>query len=304
MFLLAFAFTGIFIGLSSVGVSDGEVHISLLDDPKKSFFSVLVMVVLMMISAAAGFKYIERLASVSYFGNAFLATTIEQAESSISKAVSLHQNDLYLRTYAQVYLTKINNLISKDAASLSDADKTEIQTDIGQVINSSQMAVDYDSTNYLNYNTLGVAYSTAGQLGVKDAYSKSIEAYNKAASLNPFNPGIKLSIARTYFASDKIKDARDSAKEALSLKSDYVEALIVLSQIEKGDGNTSTAISYAENALSLVPNNKDLIQYVNSLKNGTSATAPTISTPSDSTKIPAASTTTPANKSNTKTKNN
>lgn len=284
MFLLAFAFTGIFIGLSSSSRSNGQTTISFLDDPRKSFFSILILVVLMIVTAATGFKYVERLASVSYFGNTLSATTILAAENSITKALTLAQNDLYLRTYAQVYLTKINSIVSKGATSLSDADKADLQSSFDKAVNGAQSAVIYDSTNYLNYNSLGVVYNTVGLLGVKDAYTKAIEAYKTASTLNPLNPGIKLAIARVYFADGKTKEAIDSAKEALTLKPDYIEALITISQIEKSDGNTSSAISYAEQALSLAPDNKDLIDYVNSLKNGISVTPPSTTPPTNNTK--------------------
>ncbi len=79
-------------------------------------------------------------------------------------------------------------------------------------------------------------------------------------------PGIKLAMARVYFADDKLKEARNYLEEAISLKPDYVEALVAFSQIEKSAGNSSDAVSYAEKALSLSPNDKDLIDYVNSLK--------------------------------------
>lgn len=284
MFLLAFAFTGIFIGLSSSSRSNGQATISFLDDPRKSFFSILILVVLMIVTAAAGFKYIERLASVSYFGNTLSATTIPIAENSIGKAITLSQNDLYFRTYAQVYLTKINSIVAKGASSLSDADKADLQASFDQAVNGAQSAVAYDKTNYLNYNSLGVVYNTVGLLGVKDAYTKAVEAYKTASTLNPLNPGIKLAIARVYFADGKTKEAIDSAKEALTLKPDYIEALITISQIEKSDGNTSSAISYAEQALSLAPDNKDLIDYVNSLKNGTSITPPSTAPTTNNTK--------------------
>ncbi len=274
IFLLAFAFTGIFIGLSSSRQEKGEVVISFLDDPRKSFFSILVLVVLMIVVAATGFKYAERLASVTYFGDTLSASTVPVAEDSIAKAISLHENDLYLRTYSQVYLTKINSIVSKGSTSLSDADKADLQTSFNQAVNGAQLAVSYDNTNYLNYSSLGVVYNTVGLLGVKDAYDKSIEAYKSASLLNPLNPGIKLSIGRVLFAEGKTDDARNMAKEALSLKADYVDALIVLSQIEKSSGNNSQAVSYAEQALSYAPDNKDLIQYVNSLKNGANPTPP------------------------------
>ena len=274
MFLLAFAFTGIFIGLSSANRSNGEISMSFLDDPRKSFFSILFLVILMIISAAAGFKYVERLASVSYFGKTLSASTIPMAENSITKAISLHQNDLYLRTYTQVYLTKINSIVTKGSA-LSEIDKADLQTSFDQAVNGAQLAVAYNSKNYLNYNSLGVVYNTVGLLGVKDAYSKAIEAYKTASTLNPLNPGIKLAIARIYFADGKIKEAKDFVKEALSLKPDYIEALITISQIEKSEGNNTAAISYAETALSLAPDSQDLIQYINSLKGGSSTPSTT-----------------------------
>ena len=274
MFLLAFAFTGIFIGLSSAGRSNGEISMSFLDDPRKSFFSIFFLVILMIISAAAGFKYVERLASVSYFGKTLSASTIPMAEDSITKAISLHQNDLYLRTYTQVYLTKINSIVTKGSA-LSETDKADLQTSFDQAVNGAQLAVAYNSENYLNYNSLGAVYNTVGLLGVKGTYDKAIEAYKTASTLNPLNPGIKLATARVYFADGKIKEAKDFVKEALSLKPDYIEALITISQIEKSDGNNTVAISYAETALSLAPDSQDLIQYVNSLKGGSSTPSTT-----------------------------
>ncbi len=276
IFLLAFAFAGVFIGLSSAHSGGKEISMSFLNNPRKSFFSILLLVLLMIISAAVGFKYIERLASVSYFGKTLSATTIPVAEDSIIKATSLYQNDLYLRAYVQVYLTKINSIVSKGSSSLSETDKADLQTSFDQAVNGAQLAIAYDNTNYLNYNSLGVVYDTVGSLGVKDAYSKAIEAYKTASTLNPLNPGIKLATGRVFFADKKIDEARNYAKEALTLKPDYIEALITLSQIEKNDGNTSVAVSYAESALSLTPDNKDLIQYVSSLKNGN----PTPSIPS------------------------
>ena len=280
VFLLAFAFTGIFIGLSFSSYQNGEFSFSFLDDPRKSFFSILLLVILMIASAAVAFKYTEKLISVSYFGKTLYATTVPEAEGYINKAISLHQNDLYLRTFAQVYLSKINSVVSKGTTSISDADKADLQTSFDQAIGAAQLAISYDRGNYMNYTSLGFVYNTAGTLGVKDAYDKAIEAYKTASTLNPLNPGIKLTIARILFNSDKTSDARDYTKQSLDLKPDYIDALVVLSQIEKKDGNNSSAVSYAEQALSLAPSNQDLINYVNTVKGGGSANIPVSPVPS------------------------
>ena len=282
MFLLAFIFLGAFIGLSTNGDNETkkEIVISFLNDPRKSFFSILALVLVMIISASACFKYVERFASVPYFQKTFSAQSVEDAESSINKAVSLYPNDLYLRTYAQVYLLKINSIVSK--GSLSDSDKADLKTNLDQAVSGAQLAENYDQTNFLNSESLGSVYDTGASLGVTDAYSKAIDAYQKASTLNPLNPGIKLVLARIAFRNGDVEKAKGYAKEALSLKQDYVDALVTLSQIAKNGGNNTDALSYAQTALSFSPQDKSLIQYVNSLKNTNSApipTSPIISSP-------------------------
>ena len=271
IFLLALAFTGIFIGLVSSATSK-EVLISFLNDHRKSFISILVLIVVVIFSAAISFRYVERLASVSYFGRAVNASTIPVAEESISKALGLYSNDLYLRTYSQIYVTKLNS-IANGGASLSEEDKANLQASLDQALNGAQMATMYDSQNYLNFQLLGSVYQNVGLLGVKDAYNKAMEAFKTATTLNPLNPGIKLALANASLALGNTKDAKDYAKASLALKQDYVDALIVLSQIAKKEGNNSEAISYAKTALSLYPNDKNLIEYMNSLNNSSTTSA-------------------------------
>ena len=268
IFLLSLAFTGVFIGLASSN-SGKEISISFLNDHRKSFFSILLLILAMIFTAALAFKYIERLTSVSYFDKAISATTVAGAEDYIGKALSLYSNDLYLRTYSQIYLVKLNAL-AKKGASLTDVEKADLQTSFDQAVNSAKMATSYDPSNYLNFQLLGSVYQDLGSLGVKDAYSQAVLAYQSASNLNPLNPGLKLAMAGASFIDGKIKEAKDYANAALSLKQDYLDALITLSQISKSEGNNSAALSYAQAALSLIPDDKNLIQYVKSL----SASAP------------------------------
>jgi tetratricopeptide (TPR) repeat protein len=270
IFLLSLAFTGIFIGLAASG-SDKEIAISFLNDHRKSFFSILALILVVILSLTFSFKYVERFASVSYFSKALSATTEPAAENSIGKALSLYQNDLYLRTYSQIYLVKLNSIVSK-GSNLSDADKADLQASFDQAVNGAQMAVAYDPSNYLNFQLLGSVYQAAGTLGVKDAYSKAESAYQSASLLNPLNPGLKLALAGAYFADGKVEDAKDSANQALTLKPDYIDALITLSQIAKSEGDNAKALSYAQAALSITPTDNNLIQYVNSL-NGSAPSA-------------------------------
>lgn len=279
LFLLALAFAGAFVGLVSSS-SNREISISFLNDHRKSFFSMLILILVIIFSVALSFKYTERLVSASYFGKALSAQTIPLAQDSIGKALSLYSNDLYLRTFSQIYLVKLNSINSK-GSSLSDADKADFKATFDQAIKSAQMATEYNPASYLNFQFLGSVYQSVGSLGVKDAYSNAVAAYQTASSLNPLNPGLKLAMASASFADGKIKEAKDYANTALSLKPDYINALITLSQIAKSEGDNAKALSYAQTALSFSPADKNLIQYINSLNNPTPAP---VSTPNNSKK--------------------
>ena len=266
IFLLAFVFTGVFIGLSASNSPNGEVSLSFLNDHRKSFFSMLSIILIIIISAATSFKYIERFVSFSYFRKAISSPTAPESLASINRALTLYSNDLYLRTYAQIYLLKFSSLISK-GTSLSEAEKAELQVDLDQAVNGAQLATTYNPKNYLNFQVLGSIYQNFALFGVEDIYSKAIEAYKTASALNPLNPGLKLEIASSSLADGKIEEAKNYANLALSLKPDYVNTFIVLSQIAKKEGDNASALSYARTALSLSPTDKSLIQYVDSLKN-------------------------------------
>jgi len=290
LFILAFAFAGISIGLMAESREKGFLSVSFFDDHRKTFFFMVFLICVMIASAAAGFKYVERFVSISYFSKAISAKTIPDAETYIRKALALHSSDVYLRTYSQIYLTKLNSLAVKanSSSSVSEADKAALQTAFNEATVGAQAAVLYNPKNYLNNETLGVVYQTAGLIGVKGAYDEAIKAYTQASLLNPENPRFHVLVSNMYIASDKDKDAKVHATKALALKPDYVDALLTLSQIAKSEGNTTEAISYAERALSILPTNQDLVKYVNALKNGSTPTPPptTATTPTPTTATP------------------
>ncbi len=273
IFLLSLAFTGVFIGLVASN-SEKEISVSFLNDHRKSFFSILILIVVVISSLGVSFKYIERFASIPYFRSALTASTVPLAENYISKAISLYSNDLYFRTYSQIYLVKLNSIASK-GESLSDVEKTDLQTSFEQAVNSAKMATTYNPSNYINFQLLGSIYQAVGSLGVKNAYTEAVSSYEQASKLNPLNPGIKLSIASAFLADGKTKEAKEYANIALSLKQDYIEAILLLSQIAKNEGNNTEAISYAKKALAFAPNDKNLIEYVNSLTGSSSSSTTT-----------------------------
>src|SRR6185369_11592388 len=200
------------------------------DNRRRGFIFIFILIFIMFGSLAAAFKYIERFASVPYFGKALSADNVAGAEASINKALALDVNDLYLRVYAQIYLLKLNSLI-KSGESVSDKEQADLQNTLTEVVNGAQLAVAYNEENYLNFQALCSIYQSLGSFGVKNVYGKAVEAYKTASTLNPNNPGLKLSAAVALFSEGKIDDAKSYANMALTLKPDYVDALVILSRI-------------------------------------------------------------------------
>ena len=272
LFLLALAFTGVFAGLVSTDAGK-EVTITFSNNHRKGFFSVLSLIIIVMFVVTVSFKYVERFISVAYFGSTLSAQSVSSAETSINKALNLYVNDLYLRTYSQVYLIDSNTLASK-SATLSEADKAALSTSVNNTLNSAVLATKYNPGNYLNFQTLGSMYQATGD------YNDAITAYQSAAALNPLDPSIKLSLAGASFLNGKVADAKDFANQALSLKPDYVDALVTLSQIAKSEGNYSEALADAKKALDITPDDTSLSQYVNSLSTPSTPATNTSTVPS------------------------
>jgi tetratricopeptide (TPR) repeat protein len=298
LFLTALAFAGIFIGLYSASKENGEMTVVFSNNPSKSFMFLCALIVVMLASAAAGFKYIERFVSVPYFRTALFASDVKVAEPAIIKALNLHQNDLYWRMDSQVNLFHFNELASSNKnPTLTEQEKAALQNALARTVAAANEAVKQNPNNYLNPQMLGFVYQSVGQLGVKDAFKNAIVAYQNAATLNPLNPGIKLSLARVYFADGKVKEAEAAATEAVNLKSDYTDALVALSQIKNNQGNNNEAVTFAQAALSyvqsalvlspqdqnLLQQNKDLNTYINTLKNSSTPSASTVTAPTEDT---------------------
>lgn len=265
LFLLSFAFVGMFAGLSSRDHAKKDISIVFVGDSKKNSLAVISLVVVFVGVSVLTFKFVEKFISVPYFSRTLTAPSIPVAESYIVKAVSLNPNDLYLRTYSQVYLIKLNSLIAEDSPA-SPERNAALQATFDQAVNGVVLASAYNSKNYLNLKAQGIVYESAASLGVTGAYDRAIESYKLAADLNPLNPGLKFGIARAYFGTGNLAEAKTYAEQSLSLKGDYVDTIVLLSRIAQSQGDRAQALSYGQRALSLAPENKGLIEYVNTLR--------------------------------------
>lgn len=269
IYTLAFLMTGVFIATL---INEGIVktyQISLLGSPKIGFVSVLALISLTIASAALGYVFVEKSISSINFQKTIQALNtdgdFDKAEVGLLKAVQFSENDLYYRSLSQVYLVKLNNLFQQQNLTEAEA-KSQFQAILGNAIENARKARDYDATNYTNWMNLASVYESVVQLGVTGAYDEAKKAYEQASVLNPQSPLVYLTLARLEVANKDNKAARENLNKALALKSNYTDALFFLSQLEAGEGNIAEAISRADQASLLSPNDVGLFFQLGLLK--------------------------------------
>jgi tetratricopeptide (TPR) repeat protein len=254
---LAFVSSGILIGLLVSKHLIPVREFSFLHDARRSFFSILGLVVLMVGSALIIYLYVNKFASVIYFSKSLnvqnTAESLARSEKMLVNAITLDKNDLYYRVLSQVYLNQIGVLASSKNVS-EDALKSGLQQLINLAQSSAVSAVSQNPKQYLNYLNLGDVYSSLVPLAVSSSYESAISAYNQARELAPNNPSILLAQAQLELANKNKNEAKKFINQALEMKQNYTDAVFLLAQIESEEGNWSSAIKRAEEAGQISPN--------------------------------------------------
>jgi tetratricopeptide (TPR) repeat protein len=257
MLMLAFSSSGVLVGILVYKEVIGVKEYSFLNDPRNSFFAILSIMVLMIVTLSVTYLYVEKFTSVIYFSKGLntdnTMESLVRPEKMINNAISLDKNDVYYRTLSQVYINQMGVLVNNKSLS-EDNIKTGLQQLINAAQNNATLAVTQNPKQYLNYVNLGNVYSSLVPLDVANSYESATTSYEKAQQLSPNNPSILLSRAELEFAKKNNDEAKKFIQQALSLKQNYTDALFLLAQIESNEGDNSSAIKEVEKAASLSPN--------------------------------------------------
>lgn len=260
VFYLTFFVTGLFLATCS---NTGEKTLTVWKfsgDSRKSFVSVFLVIVFFVSGILMGYSSIKKYSANLFFQKGVLEArttgNLDKAESYISKALALYENDLFYRTLTEVGIARIGNLLNLAQAKDADMDslRNQFQGVLANTVSGAKKAIELDPSNYENHLSLASLYAMVYQYGVKDAYGFSLSSYQTALQFNPQNPGIDLSMARLEILAKNNDKARNYISSAISKKPNYTEAVFLLSQLESSEGNVKAAIQSAESATLLSPN--------------------------------------------------
>lgn len=268
---LAFLITGAWVGLlTSLGVYK-QVRFSFTKNPQRSFVSVLALLVLIIGSVTGGYMVWQKFNAAVLFEKSaasFAAGDILSASASMNRAAELGGHAIYYRSLADLNIAELGVIINEKSLSIDEA-RSQFQTTLGLAIDNARKAIEYDPTDYLNLTSLARVYESVVPLNIDGAYENAKRAYEEALKYNPKSPVMELNLARLALSQGAKKghdEARAHIAEALALKNNYTDAIFLLSRIEADEGKIADAISSAEIASLISPNDAGLFFHLGLLR--------------------------------------
>ncbi|MFZ4500378.1 MAG: tetratricopeptide repeat protein [Minisyncoccia bacterium] len=228
-----FMYLALLIGVSTMVGRTKLISLNYLRDPRLSFFAILILVLAAMAGFSAVFFSGNRFASIVVYNRALAATEFDTASRRIDRALSLSQNDIFWRTRTVLYTSQFSNL-----ANVEDVDKAQLQTSFTQAEQSAQAAVAWDPGVANNWLTLSQVYQLVVDKENTEAFTNAKRAADEAQKRNPNNPLFSLNQAQLAYRKGDTQSAFDSIAQAISLKSNYLDAYILRGQINRQAGET------------------------------------------------------------------
>jgi hypothetical protein len=248
LIVFGFMYLGLLLGVSALVGRTKIIEANYLQDPRTSFFAILIIVVAAMAGFSAVYFSGNRFAGIVYYNQAIAATSVESAQDRLDKAISLSPTDIYWRTSTTLFTNEFRNY-----ASVTNPNKTQLQSVFSQAESSAQSAVAWDKGSADNWLALSQVYQLIANTQNATAYTNAKQAANEAESLNPNNPVYRLNQAQLALTKQDTTTAYAYIAQALSLKPDYLDAYVLKAQIELAGGDTNAAVTEMTNYTSIAP---------------------------------------------------
>jgi len=256
----AFILTGAFVGAgASYGCFAGLIVVP--SAPRSQKLMGLFLILAIIVGALWAIEYAKKTTALAYFGSGVKQLTVngnaDMADADFRAALTLDSSDIYWQGRAEAGMAKVRELAATVTATST---ATTSQIVLGQVVSAlnqslsyAQNAISYDAGNYYNYLSKARVAELASSIGVPQGYETAVAAYTDAIRKNPYNPVLYLSLARLQVSNNKLDDAQKTVGAALQVKSNYLDAIFLLSQIEASQGNLKDAITAAQVAAQINP---------------------------------------------------
>lgn len=161
----------------------------------------------------------------------------------------------YYRVFSQVNLALAASLVNSQQGTA--APSQEVQQNIlgllQQSINSARQAVTLSGESAINWDNLAQIYRNLIGVG-QNAEQFTIQSLNKAISLNPSNPALRIELGGVYYQLKQYDLAQNQFTIATQLKADYPNAYYNLGKSYEQKGDLQNAVQQFQVVRQLVIN--------------------------------------------------
>lgn len=222
-----------------------------------------LLLLITLIIVVGGFYFVGKFSVADYYHRLALNSVAKgqglDAYNQLIKAEILNPyTDLYRIDLAQTNFALANAIaLSKGPTeaspegSLTDEDKQNIQTLLGQAISEGRVAVALNPHNAGNWEILGSIYRQISGVA-ENALGFALDSYGQAISKDPLNPLLRLSTGGIYYSIRNYDMAIRFFTDAINLKPDYANAYYNLSIALRDKGDIESAVIIAEKTVSLL----------------------------------------------------
>jgi len=280
-----FFFTmAVLTGLTAKEIKVHELKPSSLSTLIVTFVFTLTFIFGLGILILDGQRYV---AELKYYNGLVLlnAEKIDEGVKSLESAVSTNpSSDLYFKQLSQAYLLQLEKKMQGiTTETLTDEQKTEIQTLVANAVNAGKLSTDLNTKSVSNWSSRGYVYQNLFGF-LTDAGTWALTSYDEALKLDPNNPYLiaqegyvnfitayNLSSDKSTEKSELLSKAKDQLEKAISLNSTYSNALYYLGLVYNAMGDKTKALEQFNKVKELNPDNADIQKIIDTLKAGGSA---------------------------------
>jgi tetratricopeptide (TPR) repeat protein len=161
------------------------------------------------------------------------------------------KNPLVNRKLSAAALDRLGILVQEYENTEDENILTEVVNLRIEAFEYSRNAINFLPTVYLNYNNRVKIYLSVINLGYTEYIRDTIAVINEAIFRNPYDYENYYNKGQLYYYLQNYEQALEASNQALSIKGDYIPALILSANVNGIEGNTEIQLSYL-NALKTI----------------------------------------------------
>lgn len=269
--LAGFALLGVFISSTRFGKDKVELGVIFSRNPRLGFVVVFLLTLLLIATVYAAYAITVRYLSSVAYGEAVVALSegdMAGAESAVMRSLSFGETDRTYRLASAIGVARMNEIATSETLAPSDA-QTQFQSALANSVQAALAATQIAPKNYQNWLALGGVYQSVVPLEIEGAATEAEAAYVRAQDLAPSNPVIAFTLAQLDIIAEDYASAETRLLEAVALKRDYTQAILMYSQLQVQLGKAEEALQAVEAAIYFAPNDTATLFQAGLLRLGT-----------------------------------